>query len=317
MTLYVMLAGRPPYEPGSGPEGLAKLLMSISSGAPPPPPSAFNPDIDSALEHIVLKSISADPSQRYSAADLKSVLEGWIVSAGEAVNATRMAEFMRPFGGAERGRGNTTGKLKPLKALGGRPAQAKGGWQANRQSDQRRSAPAPIPESGPVEQLRPEPTQLAPAPPKEKPIESEVLDQRTVSHVPAEIDPETHRGRALESVEFTTLDAPKTGPEEPQSGTQPPSGESAYGSLELKAVEAFRIESMAIEAPAKRKVKKRRSKPRRKPRKGASEPVNRGKALIGAVFLLALIGGVGTFVYFAMNTPSESNFSFDADVQKI
>ncbi|MEO1173014.1 MAG: serine/threonine-protein kinase, partial [Myxococcota bacterium] len=59
MTLYVMLAGRPPFEMGSGPEGLARLLVDITNSEIPPL-REFNQDVPDDLEHIVMRALSKE-----------------------------------------------------------------------------------------------------------------------------------------------------------------------------------------------------------------------------------------------------------------
>ncbi|MEM6733150.1 MAG: serine/threonine-protein kinase, partial [Myxococcota bacterium] len=149
MTLYVMVAGRPPFDMSSGPEGLAKLLMDITGGAPAPPPSKFNPDIPEDLEHIVMKSIAREPDERYTAADFQVALDGWLSGNGFNVSQTSLAAFVRELGGVDEESTSgspTTGK--PLKALG--VAKAKGGWERRETGAPTRTAPITASEFEPV-----------------------------------------------------------------------------------------------------------------------------------------------------------------------
>ncbi|MEM6533482.1 MAG: serine/threonine-protein kinase [Myxococcota bacterium] len=126
MSLYVMVAGRPPFEMSSGPEGLAKLLMDISSSTAPSP-REFNPTIPADLEYMIMRSISKDPRERFAAGDLRTSLEGWLVSNGHSVTATQIAEFVRDRAPVEES--VSTGPVsKPLKQIGG--AKPKKGWEA-------------------------------------------------------------------------------------------------------------------------------------------------------------------------------------------
>ncbi len=138
MTLYVMLAGRPPFEMGSGPEGLAKLLVDITNSEIPPL-RQFNEDIPADLEHIVMKTISKEQRSRYSASDLQNVLEGWLVQNGHNVNQSNLASFLREIVGEE-AEGSSASPSKPKsqpKRLGS--AKAEGGWV---QKQERSSAAA-------------------------------------------------------------------------------------------------------------------------------------------------------------------------------
>ena len=73
-TLYMLLTDRLPIEMPSNWEqnGAAKRDFSIT------PPSQVNPDVDSALDRIVMKSLHKDPQHRYaSARELLAALERW------------------------------------------------------------------------------------------------------------------------------------------------------------------------------------------------------------------------------------------------
>lgn len=63
VTLYEMLAGRTPFEHGSIPEVMHKIL-----NVTPEPPSRYNPEVTPALDAIVLRALAKDPAQRYQRA---------------------------------------------------------------------------------------------------------------------------------------------------------------------------------------------------------------------------------------------------------
>ncbi|MEO1172633.1 MAG: serine/threonine-protein kinase, partial [Myxococcota bacterium] len=127
MSLYVMVAGRPPFEMSSGPEGLAKLLMDIST-SDAPSPKEFNEDLPDDLEYIIMRCISKDPRERFSAGDFRSSLEGWLVNNGHSVNATQIAAFLRERAPVEESVSGPVSIKKPLQQIGG--AKPKQGWEA-------------------------------------------------------------------------------------------------------------------------------------------------------------------------------------------
>lgn len=82
-TLYVLLAGKPPFQ-GSAPE---RLLSQLQCGEFPPP-RHWKPAIPRALEAICLKAMALQPEKRYATAlDLAADLEHWL--ADEPVAAYR------------------------------------------------------------------------------------------------------------------------------------------------------------------------------------------------------------------------------------
>jgi serine/threonine protein kinase len=64
VVMYYMLTGRLPFTAATVTE-----LVEMHRSAPPPPPSQFNPAIPAALEEILLKVLSKEPSARYRTAD--------------------------------------------------------------------------------------------------------------------------------------------------------------------------------------------------------------------------------------------------------
>ncbi|MEL6195625.1 MAG: protein kinase [Myxococcota bacterium] len=128
MTLYVILTGRAPFDMGTGPEGLAKLLVDISNRNIPPP-SQFTSDVPEELEHIVMRCIAKDPRNRYTASDLQNVLESWLSQREMTVGQTGLAGFLRKVIGEEVE--NTSAGKAPkrrAKILGGSQSRASGGW---------------------------------------------------------------------------------------------------------------------------------------------------------------------------------------------
>src|SRR5262249_9037378 len=80
-TLYVLLAGRPPFAPGPGHGGLDKVRRA---GYPPPRPGEKG--VSQALEAVCLKAMARNPEARYGPAlALAAALEHWL--AGEPVSA--------------------------------------------------------------------------------------------------------------------------------------------------------------------------------------------------------------------------------------
>ena len=71
VMLYEMLAGRLPFE---GDSAVSVALKHLSE--PPPPISQLRPDVDPALESVVMAALAKDPAQRWqSAEDFAAALE--------------------------------------------------------------------------------------------------------------------------------------------------------------------------------------------------------------------------------------------------
>lgn len=66
ILLYHMLAGKPPFEQGSG--GVMQLLYQQVQ-AEPQPIRSINPNVPQALEAVILRALSKDPNDRYEDAE--------------------------------------------------------------------------------------------------------------------------------------------------------------------------------------------------------------------------------------------------------
>jgi tetratricopeptide (TPR) repeat protein len=83
VTLYVVLAGKPPFQEPD----LEKLLPQVQRGEFPPP-RQWKPAIPRALEAICLRAMALQPEKRYATAlDLAADVEHWL--ADEPVTAYR------------------------------------------------------------------------------------------------------------------------------------------------------------------------------------------------------------------------------------
>src|SRR5262249_43870225 len=68
----------------------------------PRPPSLHNPEVPTALERIIMKSLSRAPSGRFaSAAEMADDLEKFVVSCGLTLSPAHIGAFMGELFGAE------------------------------------------------------------------------------------------------------------------------------------------------------------------------------------------------------------------------
>lgn len=96
LTLYELLALRPAYEETDQ----SRLIHRITQGPPPSSPSSSSLGVPRDLETILLKSINADASQRYSSAkemadDLRCFLEDRPIQARRVSSVERLARWCR------------------------------------------------------------------------------------------------------------------------------------------------------------------------------------------------------------------------------
>src|SRR5215218_6386428 len=94
-VLYELLCGSPPF--GSGANGSLVAIATRHVREPPERPSARNPQVDPALEAVVLTALAKDPAQRFqSAAELQDALQR--VLAGDAAPALPTEPLLEPLG---------------------------------------------------------------------------------------------------------------------------------------------------------------------------------------------------------------------------
>ncbi len=87
VVLYRMLTGRVPF---TGPTG--EVLRKLGH-EDPPPPSSLRPDLDPALEAILLKALARSPEDRYaSAREMSAALDHWLTRAVAAPAADSLAD---------------------------------------------------------------------------------------------------------------------------------------------------------------------------------------------------------------------------------
>jgi hypothetical protein len=99
-VLYELVCGSPPF--GSGADRSPVAIATRHVRELPEPPSARNPQVDPALEAVVLTALAKDPAQRYqSATDMQEALEG--VLAGDAVPALPTEPLLASLGRAGTG----------------------------------------------------------------------------------------------------------------------------------------------------------------------------------------------------------------------
>ncbi|HZU84553.1 MAG TPA: serine/threonine-protein kinase, partial [Polyangiaceae bacterium] len=136
--LFECLTGRVPFEG----ENFNDLMFKIAL-APRPNPLHFRPELDQALVAIVVKSIAADPRERFATADeFRAALAAWVESQGQdpahAPELRQPARLSRrqppaaatPTGGADRGAtpagsgaGGATGPGEAVTGLAGSAAE--------------------------------------------------------------------------------------------------------------------------------------------------------------------------------------------------
>jgi eukaryotic-like serine/threonine-protein kinase len=99
-VLYELLCGSPPF--GSGVDRSPVAIATRHVSEPPEPPSARNPQVDPALQAVVLTALAKDPAQRYqSAIEMHHALER--VLAGDAAPALPTEPLLEPPGRTETG----------------------------------------------------------------------------------------------------------------------------------------------------------------------------------------------------------------------
>ncbi len=86
-SLYHLLSGKPPYE---GDNQLATLQL-LASGRPPAP---LSPSVHAAIQAIVKKALSHDPSNRYAtAAEMRVAMEAAMINASVRTTTADVAVF--------------------------------------------------------------------------------------------------------------------------------------------------------------------------------------------------------------------------------
>ncbi len=90
-TLFDLLAGRPPYQDPN----VYNLLLKVVQD-PPPRPRELRPDLDPALEAVVLKCLEKDASRRYATAlELAEDLTCWLEGRKVRARARRASAVTR------------------------------------------------------------------------------------------------------------------------------------------------------------------------------------------------------------------------------
>jgi serine/threonine-protein kinase len=94
-VLYELLCGSPPF--GSGADRSPVAVATRHVREPPQPPSLRNPQVDPALDQVVLTALAKDPAQRYqSAVELHHALQR--ILAGDATAAAPTEPLLEPLG---------------------------------------------------------------------------------------------------------------------------------------------------------------------------------------------------------------------------
>jgi eukaryotic-like serine/threonine-protein kinase len=94
-VLYELLCGTPPFESGADRSPVAVASRHLSE--PPEPPSVRNPQVDPALDAVVLTALAKDPARRYqSAIELQDALEQELTSDAVASGPARPAAAAVP-----------------------------------------------------------------------------------------------------------------------------------------------------------------------------------------------------------------------------
>src|SRR5262249_21908679 len=97
VVLYELVTGARPFPAVSD---IALLRAALHET--PRPPSLHNPQVPSALERIIMKSMSRAPSGRFSSAEeMAEDLEQFITSSGLTLGPAHIGAFMRALFGAE------------------------------------------------------------------------------------------------------------------------------------------------------------------------------------------------------------------------
>jgi serine/threonine protein kinase/WD40 repeat protein len=92
VVLYELLAGRLPFQ------GSATRVMGQMLSRNPPPPSQFRPDLDPALESIVLKAMARELENRYASAEaFADALRVWAPPTGPEVDSESASTETAPI----------------------------------------------------------------------------------------------------------------------------------------------------------------------------------------------------------------------------